>query len=221
MESSEDEVEDSHDESVNLEARKIKERDQDTVAASKKAAQEVKAYDRKATDSKYQEELDFNKFRMQKVADLGKREKHLSIFSSSNILSFKDMGRSDIAKAWAVLFHFKNKSQDSLVYDLFFSDARRNALGKLKNHKQFQETQRMLRDVSHSTELLPKAGQKCPNSGHPIDLLLMPNVVSNRGDKLKKVAISFLLQEEIAKNLKTGKEEPLGFQKLMLSQLSV
>ena len=107
------------------------------MITGKKPSTEVKAYDRKATDSNYQEEMEFAQYRMQKVADLGKKDKHLTIFSSSNILSFKDLNRSDTAKAWAVLLHFRDKSQDSLVYDLFYSDARRNCLGKLKNHALF------------------------------------------------------------------------------------
>jgi hypothetical protein len=48
-----------------------------------------------------------------------------------------DINKSDFAKAWVVLFHFKSKTFDSIIFDEFESIAMRNTIGKSKGHELF------------------------------------------------------------------------------------
>ena len=78
---------------------------------------EKKIYERKASESLYSEELEFHQFRKKKLQDLDKKSKHLLLFSNINQLNFVDVNHSDVVKAWAVLFHFRAKTFDSIIYD--------------------------------------------------------------------------------------------------------
>jgi len=151
--------------------KKVKQRDEYAHALTQ-AARERKVYDRKATESVFQEEMAFHQYRTWKLQELGKREKHLLIFSNSNSMNFKDLNRMNEVKAWSVLFHFKNKTTDSVIYDLFFSEAKRNSLAKSKNHKLFNKLKNGFRDATQATGLVPKIGFKCHETGWPIDILL-------------------------------------------------
>ena len=180
-----------------------------------KEKKEKKIYERKASDSLYSEELEFHQFRKKKMQDLDKKSKHLLLFSNINQLNFVDVNSSDLAKAWVVLFHFRSKTFDSLIYDEFESIAMRNTIGKSKGHELFSKFYLILVEHSYNKNFRMHLSSKCEKTGWPIDISL--NV--NTNDKNKKLALYFFLQEEVCLNVKEQQEEPLGLQKLMLKHL--
>lgn len=166
--------------------------------------------------------------------DLDKKSKHLLLFSNINQLNFVDINRSadqssDIAKAWAVLFHFRSKSFDSILYDQFESIAMRNTIGKSKGHELFSKFYLKLIEASYDKGFRMHLTTKCEKTGWPIDISI--NTSSDTGhasiDSLfpgsqaprKKLALYFFLQEEVCLNSSEQNEEPLGLQKLMLRHL--
>lgn len=96
-------------------------------------------YERKATESLYSEELEFHQYRKKKRESMDKKSKHLLLFSSVDQLNFSNINKQDKAKAWAVLYHFKSKSHDSLIYEEFETIAMRNSIGKSKGHEFFSK----------------------------------------------------------------------------------
>ena len=54
---------------------------------------------------------------------MAKADNHLLLYSNVNILDYVDMNMSDVAKAWTVLFHFRGKSIESMLYEEFNSIA--------------------------------------------------------------------------------------------------
>lgn len=129
-----------------------------------------KIYERKASESLYSEELEFHQFRKKKLADLDKKSKHLLLFSNINQLNFVDVNRQDVAKAWAVLFHFRTKSFDSTLYDEFESMAMRNTTGKSKGHELFSKFYLKLIESSYDKGFRMHLTSKCEKTGWPIDI---------------------------------------------------
>lgn len=68
---------------------------------------------------------------------MDKKSKHLLLFSNINQLNFVDINKSDVVKAWSVLYHFRSKTTDSILYDEFESITMRNTIGKSKGHELF------------------------------------------------------------------------------------
>ena len=54
---------------------------------------------------------------------MAKRENHLLLYSNVNQLDFMDINESDVAKAWTILFHFRGKSIESMLFEEFNSIA--------------------------------------------------------------------------------------------------
>jgi len=190
---------------------------------------ERKIYERKASESLYSEELEFHQFRKKKLQDLDKKSKHLLLFSNINQLNFVDINHSDLVKAWAVLFHFKSKTFDSLIYDEFESITMRNTIGKSKGHELFSKFYLKLIEASYDKGFRMHLTTKCEKTGWPIDISLNtaaadPTSLSYNktpaSQQRKKLALYFFLQEEVCLNAKEQSEEPLGLQKLMLKHLS-
>jgi len=130
-------------------------------------------YERMGQDSRYSEELEFHQYRKKKFEELDKKAKHLLIFSNINSLQFTDINRSDEAKAWAVLYHFKNKSFHSILYDKFESLSMRNATSKSKNHELFLKFYLQLGEkVTMKGKHRIYLANKCENTGWPIDIYL-------------------------------------------------
>jgi hypothetical protein len=188
--------------------------------------QERKIYERKASESLYSEELEFHQFRKKKLSDLDKKSKHLLLFSNINQLNFVDINRTDVAKAWAVLFHFRTKSFDSILYDEFESVTMRNTIGKSKGHELFSKFYLKLIEASYNKGFRMHLTSKCQKTGWPIDISI--NQASNdqvnehqtsTASHGKKLALYFFLQEEVCLNANEQSEEPLGLQKLMLKHL--
>lgn len=103
---------------------------------------------------------------------MDKRSKHLLIFSNTNNLNFVDLNRENAVKAWIVLYHFRNKSLNSILFDMFESYARRNAAGKIKGHGLFHKFQEDLFSLSYLAGAKQTMNAKCNETGWPIELLL-------------------------------------------------
>ena len=126
-----------------------------------------------------------------------------------------DVNLQDVAKAWAVLFHFRTKSFDSILYDEFESMALRNTTGKSKGHELFSKFYLKLIESSYDKGFRMHLTSKCEKTGWPIDI----SIQSVGEEKSKKLALYFFLQEEVCLNSSEQSEEPLGLQKLMLKHL--
>jgi hypothetical protein len=50
-----------------------------------------------------------------------KRDKHMLLYSNINMLDYFDINEQAEAKAWTVLFHFRSKSKESILYEEFNS----------------------------------------------------------------------------------------------------
>ena len=74
--------------------------------------------------------------RMQKMA---KREKHLIVYSNINALDFYDINMKEEAKAWTILYHFRSKSKESILYEEFNSISARNTRTKTNFHENFNK----------------------------------------------------------------------------------
>lgn len=76
---------------------------------------------------------------MQKLAQLAKKDNHLLLYSNVNTLDFVDINSSPVAQAWTILFHFRGKSIESMLFEEFNSIAQRNTISKTKNHEVFNK----------------------------------------------------------------------------------
>lgn len=94
------------------------------------------------------------------------------LFSNINQMNFVDINKSETVKAWSILFHFRNKSFDSILYDEFESIAMRNAIGKSKGHELFSKFYLKLVEKSYDMGFKMGIGVKCESSGWPVDILL-------------------------------------------------
>lgn len=56
------------------------------------------------------------------------------MYSNVNQLNFVDINHLAEAKAWTILFHFRNKSTQSMLFEEFNSVSQRNAISKTKGH---------------------------------------------------------------------------------------
>ncbi len=190
-----------------------------------KNVKEKKIYERKASESLYSEELEFHQFRKKKMQDLDKKSKHLLLFSNINQLNFVDVNQNETVKAWAVLFHFRSKTFDSIIYDEFESITMRNAIGKSKGHELFSKFYLKLIEASYDKGFRMHLTTKCEKTGWPIDISLNTagqspmDAGTNFSQQRKKLALYFFLQEEVCLNAREQAEEPLGLQKLMLKHL--
>ena len=61
------------------------------------------------------------------------------LYSNVNTLDFVDINTMDVAKAWTILFHFRGKSIESMLFEEFNSIALRNTISKTKNHEMFNK----------------------------------------------------------------------------------
>ena len=73
---------------------------------------------------------------------------------------------------WAILYHFKNKNQDSEVYEEFKSIIKRNSMNKFTGHELFNEFYKRLNRQGLKERKMIKQTQFCENSGWPIDIVI-------------------------------------------------
>ena len=112
-----------------------------------------------------------------------------------------------------ILFHFKSKSMDSLLFEEFNSVVVRNTTNKIKSHELFAKFLNKLQSTGYRNGVRVQLQRKCEKSGWPIDIRLSP---TDENDNTPSSSLYFFLQEEMATNISTGLEEPLALQKLML-----
>jgi len=65
---------------------------------------------------------------------MDKKQKHLLLFTNYDQLNFVNTNKSDLVKAWTILFHFKSKAMDSAVFEDFNSISIRNSNNKSTGH---------------------------------------------------------------------------------------
>lgn len=126
------------------------------------------------------------------------------LFSNINQLNFVDINQNDLAKAWAVLFHFRSKTFDSIIYDEFESITMRNTIGKSKGHELFSKFYLKLIEASYDKGFRMHLTTKCEKTGWPIDISISTSELGGMrigGAHLKKnLALYFFLQEEVCLN---------------------
>lgn len=67
-------------------------------------------------------------------------------------MNFIDINKQDVVKAWTILFHFRSKGQDSVLYDEFESVTLRNSASKGKGHELFSKFYSKLLEVSYKRQ---------------------------------------------------------------------
>lgn len=143
-----------------------------------------RVYDRGASDMNSSfDESHFFKQRNQKLAQLAKKDNHLLLYSNVNTLDFVDINKSDIAKAWTVLFHFRGKSIESMLFEEFNSIAQRNTISKTKNHEVFNQLYLELNSVCYQENLQLDMAGSCERTGWPIDVAVRPFFFRRKNDK--------------------------------------
>lgn len=138
---------------------------------------------------------------------MAKIDNHLLLYSNVNVLDYIDINKNNIAKAWTILFHYRGKSIESMLYEQFNSIAQRNTISKTKNHEVFNELYLQLNSQSFQHGLKAQVAGACEETGWPIDIYLSEfNSFRNRNSAgasmpfKQQYAVYFLLQEEIGYN---------------------
>jgi hypothetical protein len=103
-------------------------------------------------------------------------------------LNFVDINEQDNVKAWVILFHFRSKSFDSIIYDEFESITMRNAIGKSKGHELFTKFYMRMIERSFDDGFKMNLTNKCEKTGWPVDI-----TISHINDPKKKIALYFFL----------------------------
>jgi hypothetical protein len=85
---------------------------------------------------------------------MNKKDRHLLMYSNINQLNFVDINQKQEAKAWTILFHFRAKSLQSMLFEEFNSISQRNAVGKTKSHELFSKMYLKLMEQSYENGLL-------------------------------------------------------------------
>jgi hypothetical protein len=68
--------------------------------------------------------------RRKQIQELGKKAKHLFLFSDVDTNQYIDLNNNHFTKAWGALFNFRNKTKKSELYDEFENIMARNISGK-------------------------------------------------------------------------------------------
>lgn len=109
---------------------------------------------------------------MQKLAQMAKKDNHLLLYSNVNTLDFVDINTSPVAKAWTILFHFRGKPIESMLFEEFNSIAQRNTISKTKNHEVFTKMYLELNAECYKHSLQLQMAGSCERTGWPIDLTM-------------------------------------------------
>lgn len=96
------------------------------------------------------------------------------LYSNVNTLDFIDINSSSVAKAWTVLFHFRGKSTESMLFEEFNAIAQRNTISKTKNHEVFNKLYIRLNKECFKHNLQLDMAGSCERTGWPIDITLSP-----------------------------------------------
>lgn len=137
---------------------------------------EVKSYDQRSSESKGNEEIALQFSKLKKIDELTQRQQHVLMFSSLDSLQFQDLNKSDLARAWVVLFHFRGIQQDTYLFTEFDSLAFRNSKAKFQDSA-IQSAYSMMLKHGQAGRLKYEVNRRCKRSGWPLDI----QIVSRRG----------------------------------------
>ena len=101
-----------------------------------------------------------------------KFEKHLLLYSNVNAIDYVDINLKEEAKAWTILFHFRGKSQESILYEEFNSTSLRNLRAKTHHQENFNKLYSELINDSFQEDFRLFVEQTCGQTGWPIDMTL-------------------------------------------------
>lgn len=105
----------------------------------KKPKEDLKSYDRKFKEDITTEDIKLAIFRRKRITELSSKARHLFIFSDINTNVYNNISYNDYAKAWSVLYTFRNKSLESALYDEVECIVSRNTSNKRFAHKLYNE----------------------------------------------------------------------------------
>lgn len=177
-----------------------------------------KAYDRRFKEEIETEDIQFTMFRKKKRQMYSKITKDLFVLGSSGSRGMQQaLGLSSSSindsrnenpfiKAWGVLFHFRNKSLHSPLYDEVD-----NIQARHHSNEFYEKILEVALERGYHFKFFPK----CETTGWKMDLML----AKSKGSK-ERFAIKFFQKEDVIYNIEKGKDEPMGIQKLMLKQLN-
>lgn len=136
---------------------------------------EPKKKEKKIYERKYREEIDPEDIkvtmqRRKKMQELNYQAKHLLLFSNVDLNDYTNLNLSDYAKAWGVLFNFRNKSLESPLYDEVENILARNSSGKRMSLKLFNVFHSEMLNVALKRNYHINYHPKCDLSGWPIDI---------------------------------------------------
>ena len=89
-----------------------------------KLTDKVKSYDVRARESRasrFSEEFAYQNSRKKQLSQMDKRQRHLLLFTNFDQLNFTNINKSELVKAWALLYHFRSHSTDSNLHQEFNS----------------------------------------------------------------------------------------------------
>ena len=104
------------------------------------------------------------------MSQLDKKQRHLILFTNYDQLNFVNINNNNIVKAWVVLYHFRSKSQDSLLFEEFNSILVRNSQNKSKGHQLFSNFYNTLLSQSYEENYRVHLSKMCDKTGWPIDV---------------------------------------------------
>jgi hypothetical protein len=91
---------------------------EEEAAVKEENDQAIKIYDRKASDSGRNDDVMFTKLRETAWKKLSKKSRYIMIYSSQTDRLI-DINEDQTAKAWAVLYHFRGKTTESMLFEEF------------------------------------------------------------------------------------------------------
>jgi hypothetical protein len=109
-------------------------------------------------------------FRRKKMQELNNQAKHLLLFSNVDSNDYTNLNLSEYAKAWGVLYNFRNKSIESPLYDEVENILARNTSGKRMSLKLFNTFHSEVLNVALKRNYHINYNVKCESSGWPIDI---------------------------------------------------
>ena len=114
--------------------------DEEDVLPPPVEEEEQVSYDVKARESRYSrfsEEFAYQNSRKKQLSQMDKKQRHLLLFTNFEQLNFTNINKSELVKAWALLYHFKSASSDSNLHAEFYSIVQRNSVNKATGHELF------------------------------------------------------------------------------------
>lgn len=111
------------------------------------------------------------------------------MYSNVNQLNYVDINKVREAKAWSILFHYRAKSLQSMLFEEFNSISQRNAIGKTKSHELFKTFYMKMMEASHTKGMMIEQAGSCKRTGWPIDI----SIINSNSDEKQQHAIYFML----------------------------